>query len=463
MSSFSMKFFIVVECIVLALLAAQTILLHAYSSSHTAQGVAAAVVFAVLCLHKWRLELIPGYILFVVNAAVGISTTAPGWLWAIQGVLALLEILFVVLFPLPRFPALSKAHPDIGCITMRFNKVDCRIFYPANPTKPGRPWLRYLHHGKHLAIGLHIFAELPAIFFSSFQNGVLNARVEAPLKSPSTPEGWPVVVFSHGLGGSLEMYSSFAQSLASEGFIVVSLNHSDGSGAVFRNLDNVTYTYYDRPPASYAADWTGLGYQYRNKQLKQRVQHVRDVVDAIIALQNDASSVFYQQINIDKIAVAGHSFGGATALTAAKRDARLKVMVGLDIWMEPLDEDVVAEGVSTVPVCSIISQHWHTEWESHFKLLQANSRHCSHPQSTFLAIEKTRHNNFCDLALFSPFMNAQFKATGSINPTYMLGMVGQLMAAYIRQQFTDETPYDALDGKFPEVIQLKDTTYNTFP
>ncbi|RHY03944.1 hypothetical protein DYB25_010885 [Aphanomyces astaci] len=50
----------------------------------------------------------------------------------------------------------------------------------------------------------------------------------------------------------------------------------------------------------------------------------------------------------------------------AKRDARIKAVVGLDMWMEPLDADVVADGVPAVPVCSIISQHWLSEWDLTF-------------------------------------------------------------------------------------------------
>ena len=43
---------------------------------------------------------------------------------------------------------------------------------------------------------------------------------------------------------------------------------------------------------------------------------------------------------MSKVAVAGHSFGGATTVAALGHDSRLRAGVAMDSWMLPVEEEV---------------------------------------------------------------------------------------------------------------------------
>jgi hypothetical protein len=53
-----------------------------------------------------------------------------------------------------------------------------------------------------------------------------------PLEGP-----FPLIFYSHGLGGNAEMYSYQTRALAAQGYVVVVLEHADGSAPVVRRKD----------------------------------------------------------------------------------------------------------------------------------------------------------------------------------------------------------------------------------
>ena len=57
-------------------------------------------------------------------------------------------------------------------------------------------------------------------------------RNAALLPAPTESGRWPVVVFSHGLGGSRNAYSHICGSLASHGIVVMAADHRDSSAPI---------------------------------------------------------------------------------------------------------------------------------------------------------------------------------------------------------------------------------------
>ncbi|KAF0689540.1 Aste57867_19043 [Aphanomyces stellatus] len=448
-----------IESWLLGIAVAQSICLHVFPDFHVLHVMLVNFEAVALCFHLWRYELAPIYALVLLNASyVGIPSVVSS-AWTTQAILSVVGVLVAaILQPLPSFPPLSSTHPDVGCQAVRLNGLDCRIFYPA--TRSSHPFTPYLFYGHQLGIGLSVFVpQLRPWFFSSLRNGTLHARADAPLKPhPDGTPGWPVVLYSHGLGNTLEIGSSTCQYLASKGNVVVALTHTDGSAAVYRSPD-ATWHYYQHPPPSAAKNWDGEGYGIRNNQLHTRVSNVQKVLDAVDGMNQDRASVFYQSMDLLRVAAMGHSFGGATVLATAKQDARIKAVVALDAWMQPLDKALVRDGLA-VPTCSLVSQQW-IEWKDHHETMQQFMHKCQHPHTAFLAIQRTKHNNFIELPLFSPLLNRVAGMAGPADPTYVLHMTGQLAAGYLCRVLQGDMAFQSMFQQFPELLVLNAKTKTT--
>lgn len=108
----------------------------------------------------------------------------------------------------------------------------------------------------------------------------------------------PVVLFSHGLGGSRFGYSHLGRYWAAQGFLAVHMQH----------------------PGTDRSVWGASGLELlgtlrtatSTNQAIQRAQDVRFVIDQLLADPN-----WSHVADGDRIAIAGHSYGANTALLAA--------------------------------------------------------------------------------------------------------------------------------------------------
>ena len=141
----------------------------------------------------------------------------------------------------------------------------------------------------------------------------------------------PVVFFSHGLGGNAELYSYQTMSLAAQGTVVVSVNHADGSAPVVQHPNGSMVLYDFEPSKLWAAGHQVEYVRLRRARTDRRAQELLAAAQAFLSLNKvDNSDLlgkfdlsFRSRLQSDRVTFMGHSFGGATALTAAKRRPNL--------------------------------------------------------------------------------------------------------------------------------------------
>ncbi|KAJ0407392.1 hypothetical protein ATCC90586_000099 [Pythium insidiosum] len=420
--------------------------------------VATGLSSVLLLVHHWRRELLVAYAALAVHVVSQVLPTAPlaaysPWipylLDTFPGVGIIMGLAMSLLFPLPDLTVVHGEYKTIGCYTARYGGIECRVFYPSSKDTPvvkPKDRVAYLHHGQHLAKGISHFSRVPAWLFSNFQNAYLAAIENAPLAPSANPNGWPLVIYSHGLAGSLELYSAINQQLASEGNIVVVVNHCDGSASVFRSEDDRIH-YYQRVSRDVLLNVNGEGFRFRNSQLRHRVQEVRRVVNAVSTLSKQKTHPVLSHTNVEDLHIVGHSFGAATAMTAAHVDERFRTAVLLDAWMEPVADDVLEGLGSRIPVLHLISDQFE-RWTPNMDRMRQHAKGCTHPDSRLMVVRGTYHNNFSDLPLFSPTINRLARSAGPINPTRALRLIGQLSGAFLRSVYVDALK------EFPEVVDI---------
>jgi predicted dienelactone hydrolase len=135
---------------------------------------------------------------------------------------------------------------------------------------------------------------------------------EARRNAPVRKGRFPLIVFSHGNGGSRHQNTFWCDYMASHGYIVVSADHTG----------NARWTIIDGKPVLFQAS-------ERNNSAKDRPLDMSFLLDQMIAWDKGADKRFAGRIDTERIAAAGMSFGSMTAIAVADQDKRFKTVVAM--------------------------------------------------------------------------------------------------------------------------------------
>ena len=149
----------------------------------------------------------------------------------------------------------------------------------------------------------------------------------------------PVVIFSHGLGGTGFGYTTLIEDLASRGYVVAAIEHTDFGTAVLLPDGRTMVPHEDSPPAGLSsaekAQWKG---HRIGMMINEGAADIRFVLDQLTELNHQDASHFLlaRKLDLTKVATMGHSAGAEYAARAGQLDARFKACVDLDGGMVPI-------------------------------------------------------------------------------------------------------------------------------
>lgn len=131
------------------------------------------------------------------------------------------------------------------------------------------------------------------------RDSVRHREIPVRIYLPPGTASVPVILFSHGLGGSREGSTYLGHHWAARGYLVVYLQHPGSDAAVWQDL-----------PA--AARLAALTRAANLENFVLRVQDVRAVLDQLEAWNRQPGHPLSGRLDLKHIGMSGHSFGAVT-------------------------------------------------------------------------------------------------------------------------------------------------------
>lgn len=210
------------------------------------------------------------------------------------------------------------------------------------------------------------------------KEALLSVKTRAHTGAPFLNVKSPVLIFSPGYTAFSRAYSGLASFLASEGYVIVAIDHPyhnsvveypDGRAVIHKTANST-------------ADATFLG-------LEVRRQDVSFVIDRLTnGSLNGLIPGCKGGLEMSKVGIYGHSYGGATATSALLKDTRVACAGNLDGFIAPPDAAQGADGPFLLMTAAIYNNTLLTEWNQFISNSRGFKRH--------LSVENTQHMSYSD-------------------------------------------------------------------
>jgi len=259
----------------------------------------------------------------------------------------------------------------------------------------------------------------------------------SPLKAESP---FPVVILSPGNGTNIEFYLSLAGEIASHGYMVVGLNHPYDVPAVRLSRGEIAPYDKDQWLLEAAAHQT-----YIEERMKVRTADILFAMDQLEEIA-DSNGAFAGVINLDSVAVAGHSLGGIAASEACKADARFKACINFDGLQKGGPFSMEETAVPPEQPFLFLTK----ESQLHPKLLE---RFESMPESYWVVVRRTSHQSFTDGPLLQPSL-----LPGPNDADRLMNLIQKYSLAFL-----DHTLKGQPGESLSRTMEAENVSINVFP
>ncbi|MDA2702031.1 carboxylic ester hydrolase [Bacillus cereus] len=304
-----------------------------------------------------------------------------------------------------------------------------QIWYPAAEKSKGDPE-PYIRNINELSKGLEKTLSIPAFAFSHME--LVKSHSFMDLQLLDSENHYPILLFSHGFNGFRNQNTFQVEELASQGYIVLSIDHTfDAAATVFPG----GRTAYVQP-----INLTDEG----DSHIKLWEEDVSFVLNQIEKLnENDETGFFTGRLDTSRIGMFGHSYGGATAAQILAKDSRVKAAINMDgtLYGEILPESGIGKPF-------LLMNAEEPDEADPFEVRERYGRGLAGGGMS-MVIPHTDHTSFTDLHLFSPLLQSPGE-----NPKEVHRIINEFSLAFFDQyvkQKDDGSTLKRLITKYPEV------------
>lgn len=262
---------------------------------------------------------------------------------------------------------------------------------------------------------------------------------------------YPLLIMEPGLGPAIPDYTVLAESLASHGYIVVGINPTYSSnlvvfpdGRVVHRTDKGTIP--DKATPAQAEELA-------SSLLTVWSQDEIFALNQMERLNASPASPFFQHLDMNRVGIFGHSFGGATALAVCQQDVRCKA--GADLDGTPFGSE------RSTPLQApflLMSEDYSSGCDRNCSELRGIAKLGKLGSVYDLSVKGARHFNFSDLPLrMLPAVRPVFQAAhliGSIDPARSEAITNAYLLAFF-DRYLKRDDSGLLNGPSPDYPEVQ--------
>ncbi|WP_138754510.1 alpha/beta hydrolase family protein [Paenibacillus sinopodophylli] len=264
---------------------------------------------------------------------------------------------------------------------------------------------------------------------------------------------YPIVLFSPGIRSTRFQSMTAIEELVSQGYIVVGIDHPYTSAKI-EFPDGRSVLYEAEPEFQTPAEL----YNHNIKEVAIRAADASFVLDSLTVWnEKDPEQRFDGRLDLSRVGIFGHSYGGATTAETLAQDSRFKAGVSLEggFW-----GDVALNGL-TQPFMYMMTGDtaksldpankkkvyvFFEEFADDLNSVMTKSTNDTY----YMTVEPFIHQSFTDIALLSPKLFAK-----GVDPEHTVDITRSYVTAFFNQYLKNEPQQPLLAGpspRYPEVI-----------